>query len=234
MDVTAAAADGSRPNHLTTAAIDISFNINPQDVLDNIAYARCFNSEQQQTLLMQGASMMAENRFALIVVDSATALFRGEFVGRGELANRQQLLGKFLRVRLHNVLLCPRTTCAPAGRRNTQLSSAHVSVDDCRAVPWPSLSLSLSPPTSLCVFCRSVCSPFCLPPQNLQRMADEFGVAVVVTNQVVANVDGGGMFAGPAFKAVRVQMLCWLYPFCPVSLPLLALGCIGPSCWSAD
>ena len=68
-------------------------------MLDNVAYARCFNSEQQQTLLMQGASMLAENRFALIVVDSATALFRGEFVGRGELADRQQLLGKFLRVR---------------------------------------------------------------------------------------------------------------------------------------
>lgn len=29
--------------------------------------------------------------------------------------------------------------------------------------------------------------------RSLQRIADEFGVAVVITNQVVAQVDGGGM-----------------------------------------
>ena len=28
----------------------------------------------------------------------------------------------------------------------------------------------------------------------LQRLSDEFGVAVVITNQVVAQVDGGAMF----------------------------------------
>ena len=29
----------------------------------------------------------------------------------------------------------------------------------------------------------------------MQRIADEFGIAVVITNQVVAQVDGGAMFA---------------------------------------
>lgn len=39
--------------------------------------------------------------------------------------------------------------------------------------------------------------------RGLQRLADEFGVAVVVTNQVVATVDGGaGMFAGPGVKPI--------------------------------
>ena len=28
----------------------------------------------------------------------------------------------------------------------------------------------------------------------MSRLADEFGVAVVITNQVVAQVDGGAMF----------------------------------------
>lgn len=33
--------------------------------------------------------------------------------------------------------------------------------------------------------------------------ADEFGVAVVITNQVVAaNLDGGSMFAGPSIKPI--------------------------------
>ena len=39
--------------------------------------------------------------------------------------------------------------------------------------------------------------------RQLQRLAEEFGVAIVVTNQVVAaNLDGGGMFAGPSVKAI--------------------------------
>lgn len=41
--------------------------------------------------------MLAESRFALVIVDSATALYRSEFNGRGELAARQIHLGKFLR-----------------------------------------------------------------------------------------------------------------------------------------
>lgn len=37
----------------------------------------------------------------------------------------------------------------------------------------------------------------------LQRLADEFGCAVVITNQVVAaNLDGGSMFAGPSVKPI--------------------------------
>lgn len=63
------------------------------------------------------------SRYGLLIVDSATALYRTDYIGRGELANRQMHLARFLRV--------------------------------------------------------------------LQRLADEFGVAVVITNQVVANVDGG-------------------------------------------
>lgn len=47
--------------------------------------------------LQTAAGMMAESRFALVVVDSATALYRSEFNGRGELAARQIQLGRFLR-----------------------------------------------------------------------------------------------------------------------------------------
>ena len=34
--------------------------------------------------------------FALLVVDSVTALYRVDFSGRGELAERQQKLGRFM------------------------------------------------------------------------------------------------------------------------------------------
>jgi DNA repair protein RAD51 len=40
---------------------------------------------------------MAENKYALLVVDSSTALYRTDYTGRGELSVRQNHLGKFLR-----------------------------------------------------------------------------------------------------------------------------------------
>jgi DNA repair protein RAD51 len=36
----------------------------------------------------------------------------------------------------------------------------------------------------------------------LQRLADEFGVAVVITNQVVANVDSNAMFNADSKKPI--------------------------------
>jgi DNA repair protein RAD51 len=94
-----------------------------EDVLDNVSYAKAYSSDHQMQLLEQAAAMMSESRYVLIIVDSATALFRTDYSGRGELAERQQKLAKFLR--------------------------------------------------------------------RLQRLSDEFGVAVVITNQVTAKVDGG-------------------------------------------
>jgi DNA repair protein RAD51 len=77
---------------------------------------------------------MCDKKFALMIVDSATNLYRTDFSGRGELSARQMSLAKFLR--------------------------------------------------------------------HLQRMADEFGVAVVITNQVVAQVDGGIMMQADAKKPI--------------------------------
>jgi DNA repair protein RAD51 len=105
-----------RPQRLV--AIAERYGLDGASVLDNVAFARAYNSEHQMQLLVQASAMMAESRYALVVVDSATALFRTDYSGRGELAARQQELAKFLRA--------------------------------------------------------------------LTRMADEFGVAVVITNQVRA------------------------------------------------
>ncbi|XP_058055521.1 DNA repair protein RAD51 homolog 1 [Anopheles bellator] len=102
------------------------FKLVGTDVLDNVAYARAYNTDHQLQLLMHASAMMVESRYALIIVDSATSLYRTDYCGRGELAARQSHLAKFLRM--------------------------------------------------------------------LLRLADEFGVAVVITNQVVAQVDGAAMF----------------------------------------
>jgi DNA repair protein RAD51 len=41
--------------------------------------------------------MMSETRFSLLVIDSATALYRTDYSGRGELSARQMHLARFLR-----------------------------------------------------------------------------------------------------------------------------------------
>ena len=59
------------------------FGMEPNDVLSNINVARAYSTDHQMSLLKEAGKLMTEQRYALIVVDSATALFRTEFVGRG-------------------------------------------------------------------------------------------------------------------------------------------------------
>ncbi|KAJ3260956.1 recombinase rad51 [Boothiomyces macroporosus] len=100
-----------RPERLLATAE--RFGMDGQEVLDNVACARAYNTDHQLKLLQTAGAMMAEQRT--------------DYAGRGELSARQVHLAQFLR--------------------------------------------------------------------TLLRLADEFGVAVVITNQVVAQVDGGaGMF----------------------------------------
>ena len=109
-----------RPERLQ--AIAERFGLDPTVALENVAYARAHNSEHQMELLKVAAAIMAQDRYALLVVDSATALYRTDYTGRGELSERQMQMAQFLR--------------------------------------------------------------------QLTRLAEEFGVAVFITNQVVANPDG--------------------------------------------
>lgn len=72
------------------------FNLDADEVLENILVARAYTSEHQVDLLDHVAAQMASTRFALLIVDSATALFRVDFTGRGELSERQQKLNRFM------------------------------------------------------------------------------------------------------------------------------------------
>lgn len=122
-----------RPERLL--AVAERYGLSGADVLDNVAYARAYNTDHQSQLLLQAAAMMSESRYALLIVDSATALYRTDYSGRGELSARQMHLARFLR--------------------------------------------------------------------TLLRLSDEFGVAVVITNQVVAQVDGAAaMFAADPKKPI--------------------------------
>lgn len=44
------------------------------EVLDNVACARAYNTDHQTELLIQAGAMMSESRYALLIIDSATAV----------------------------------------------------------------------------------------------------------------------------------------------------------------
>lgn len=70
--------------------------LDPEKVLKNIYVARAYNSEHQMLLVEKATEMIEEKNIGLIVVDSLTSHFRSDFVGRGELAPRQQKLNRHL------------------------------------------------------------------------------------------------------------------------------------------
>jgi len=70
-------------------------------MLDNIHVAKAFNSNHQILLAEKAKDLASESQddefpVRLLCVDSLTAHFRAEYVGRGELAERQQKLNKHL------------------------------------------------------------------------------------------------------------------------------------------
>lgn len=74
-----------RPDRLREIAA--RFGLDPEEVLDNVVYARAFNSEHQMELITLIAAKMAEEpgKFRLLIVDSIISLFRTDFSGRGDL-----------------------------------------------------------------------------------------------------------------------------------------------------
>ncbi len=66
--------------------------INPEEALDNVIYVRAETTEKQILTLERADKLIQEKNIKLIIIDSLTALFRAEFIGRGALGERQQKL----------------------------------------------------------------------------------------------------------------------------------------------
>lgn len=71
-------------------------DMDSEEVLDDIHVARALNSDHQMLLAEKAKQICENNEIGLIVVDSLMAHFRSEYVGRGELAKRQQKLNKHM------------------------------------------------------------------------------------------------------------------------------------------
>jgi len=121
--------------------IEISkrFDLNGEDVLNNIRVSRVNTPDHLESSLKKAAAMLVAEEYRLLVVDSIIAPFRFEYCGRGELAERQQRLGAVL--------------------------------------------------------------------VTLKKMAEEFNIAVVLTNQVCADPGAMAAFVPDAKKAVGGHVL---------------------------
>ncbi len=67
-----------------------------QEVLGKIHYVRAFNSDHQILSIEKAEDLVREKNVKLVIVDSLMSAFRSDYVGRGELAGRQQKLNKHL------------------------------------------------------------------------------------------------------------------------------------------
>ncbi|XP_019768512.1 meiotic recombination protein DMC1/LIM15 homolog [Dendroctonus ponderosae] len=74
------------------------FELDSNAVLDNILYARAYNSEHQYELLNSVSDKFHEEpgMFKLLIIDSIMALFRVDFTGSAEMTERQSKLGLML------------------------------------------------------------------------------------------------------------------------------------------
>lgn len=85
-----------KPQRIISMAEDVK--LDPDKVLKNIYVARAYTTDHQIFLVDKAHEMIEEKNIKLIVVDSITSHFRAEYMGRGELAPRQQKLNKHLHV----------------------------------------------------------------------------------------------------------------------------------------
>ncbi|MDP1695429.1 MAG: DNA repair and recombination protein RadA [archaeon] len=88
-----------RPERIRQIAEGMGADANK--VLKNVLVARAFNSDHQILLMDRIAEMIKEGEpIRLVIIDSLTAHFRAEYAGRGQLADRQQKLNRYL----HNLI----------------------------------------------------------------------------------------------------------------------------------
>ena len=70
--------------------------MDPDAALKKIFVAKAINSDHQMVLVDKAEEMIKEKGIRLIVVDSMTAHFRADYIGRGALGDRQQKLNKHI------------------------------------------------------------------------------------------------------------------------------------------
>ncbi len=83
-----------RPERLV--GISTARGLDPDKVLERIIVAKAYNSSHQELIVAELGRILDKQKIKLVIVDSAVAHYRAEFLGRGTLAERQQKLNRFM------------------------------------------------------------------------------------------------------------------------------------------
>lgn len=85
-----------RPERIVSIAHARGFD--PDKALENVIVAKAYNSAHQELIIEETGPVVEEKGIKLIIVDSAVAHYRAEFLGRATLSERQQRLNRFMHV----------------------------------------------------------------------------------------------------------------------------------------
>jgi DNA repair protein RadA len=83
-----------RPERIIQMAL--AHDLDHNNILKNITVGRAYNSDHQILLIREAPKIIAERNIKLVIVDSIIGHFRSEYVGRGTLSIRQQLLNSHI------------------------------------------------------------------------------------------------------------------------------------------
>lgn len=100
--------------------------LDPEFAVKNIVYAEAYTSDHQMFLLENADKVIKENNVKLIIIDSLTAHFRSEYIGRETLASRQQKLNKHM----HRIIRLARAFNAVAVVTNQVMAKPDVFFGD--------------------------------------------------------------------------------------------------------
>lgn len=100
--------------------------LDPEQVAKNIIYAEAYTSDHQAFLLDNADEVIKQNNIKLIIIDSLTAHFRSEYIGREMLASRQQKLNKHM----HKIIRLARAFNAVAVVTNQVMAKPDVFFGD--------------------------------------------------------------------------------------------------------
>jgi DNA repair protein RadA len=96
--------------------------LDPEQAFRHIILAEAYTSDHQIFLLEKADKIIKENNIRLIVVDSLTAHFRSEYIGRENLAERQQKLNQHM----HKIIRLARAFNTVALVTNQVMSSPDI------------------------------------------------------------------------------------------------------------
>jgi DNA repair protein RadA len=83
-----------RPERIIQMAI--AKDLDHHSILKNVTIGRAYNSDHQILLAREAPKIIKEKKIKLIIVDSLIGHFRSEYIGRGTLAERQQIINTHL------------------------------------------------------------------------------------------------------------------------------------------